>query len=515
MKILRWISVIVLTIVIILGGGGYALFKIKNRPPQLASPNYFEVYKAQLSDPEAMTPVGNVGIFISHLIMPEDFRLADFHNLALKSRQYIPWPMRKWAGADSGVLLLDPDKFYETEAFVPKKLVDPYGSDTDVDGIAYVDKFHLGKIRWVAPSARRHLDHGYFLYQGRKGGMPLPAQKLINKARVYYYAKGKGFIDGKLPHAAGNWAIVEETLENIRTKYGNIPSRWVSAENFALARQYITELLDGGADTIIFAPPRPIYSHHEEFNGSIKHTMHYIHDWEKKNDKQIKVIVTPQLGQFPVIFETYANMLRDRLDTVQKGSDVKVVVSVHGMAWDLVPHEAWIELAPKYVEGTLKTMRNVLLQYDLGRTELVQSQDHFADPVNNPNGTYLSTNKAFWDGINDDYDYVINLPVEFFAENTDTMFSHAMFNFEHFPNFDIYEPVDYSDWSEPYTRTFNIDGTSIIYNGLPLGHYNKPIIAAYTMAIDSILSRWKQPSSSNKISTGDWNSATALSTPLH
>jgi len=513
-KFVKWTSFILLALAVTLGGGGYALFKIKNRPPQLANPNYFEVYKAQLADPEAMTPVGNVAIFISGLIMPEDFQLADFHNLSLKSRQYIPWPIRARAGADIGVLLLDPHKFYETEAFVPTRLVDPYGSDTDVDGIAYVDKFRRGEIRWVAPSARQHLDHGYFLYEGRQGGMPMPAQKLINKARVYYYGKGKGFVNGKVPHAAGNWAIVQPTLQNLQAKYGSVPYRWVSAENFALARQYIVELLDGGADTIVFAPPRPIYSHHEEFNGSIKHTMHYIHDWEETHNKQIKLIVTPQLGQFPVIFETYANMLRDRLDTMQKGADVKVVVSVHGMAWDLVPHEAWIELSPQYVEGTMETIRNVLLQYDLGRTEVVQAQDHFADPVNNPNGTYLSTNKAFWDGINEDYDYVINLPIEFFAENTDTMFSHAMFNFEHFPGFDIYEPVDYSDWSKPYTRTFNIDGTSIIYNGLPLGHYNKPIIAAYTQAIDSILSRWKPPNPKKERSTSGLDNATAQNVPM-
>ena len=30
-----------------------------------------------------------------------------------------------------------------------------------------------------------------------------------------------------------------------------------------------------------------------------------------------------------------------------------------------------------------------------------------------------------------DYDYVVNVPIEFFAENTDTMFYHAMANFEY------------------------------------------------------------------------------------
>ncbi len=477
---LTWVKRIVIllvAVVIVVGAGGYGTFKYMNRtPPQLVEPNYFQIYKAQLASEEAMTPDGKVAIFMSGLIMPEDFRLADFHNLALKSSQYIPWPFRSRAMSDPGVVLLDTEKFYEVEEFEPTNLVDAFGSSMDVDGTPWVERFHNGELTWVAPSPTQHLSHGYFLYSGRKFGMPGTAQKLINKARVYYYAKGKGFMNGKVPHEAGNWAIVEAAMRKLQSKYGDIPFRWVTAEDFHIARNAMYELLDGGADTIVLAAPRPIYSHHEEFNGSIKHAMHYIHEWEEESGKHIKVIIAQNLGDFPIIRETYANMLRDRLDQFPKGSDVKIVVSVHGMAWDSVPNEAWIELAPAYIDPVMATMRKVVAEYDFGRSEIVQAQDHFADPINNPDGKYLSTNKAFWDGVENNFDYVINLPVEFFAENTDTMFSHAMYNFEHFPGFNIYDPVDYSDWSVPYTRTFDIEGTKIIYNGLPVGKYNKPII---------------------------------------
>jgi hypothetical protein len=496
---MKWIKRIAITagvFVIVVAGGGYGTFKYMNRtPPQLVEPNYFRIYKEQLASEEAMTPEGNVAIFMSGLIMPENFRVPDFHNLALKSSQYIPWPIRSRAMADPGVILLDTERFYEFEKFVPTNLVDPYGSTMDVDGTPWVERYHNGELVWVPPNPTQHMDHGYFLYPARKGGMPGPSQKLVNKARVYYYGKGKGFVSGKVPHEAGNWAIVEAAMKKLTAKYGDVPYRWVTAEDFHLARQAMFELLDGGADTIVFASPRPIYSHHEEFNGSIKHAMHYIHEWEEANGKHIKTIMTQNLANFPVIHETYAIMLRDRLNTIPAGSDVKVVASVHGMAWDLVPHEAWIELAPDYVDPIMEKLKGVVAEYDLGRTEVVQSQDHFADPHNNPNGTYLSTNKAFWDGINDDYDYVINLPIEFFAENTDTMFSHAMYNYEGFPGFDIYEPVDYSNWSEPYTKTFDIEGTKVIYNGLPVGRYNAPIVEAFYQAMDAILSRGLEPAS--------------------
>lgn len=496
---LTWMKRIVVSVVVIVvvaGAGGYGTFTYMNwTPPQLKEPNYFRIYKEQLASDEAMTPEGNVAIFMSGLIMPEDFRVPDFYNLSLKSAQYIPWPIRSFAMADPGVILLDTEKFYEFEAFEPTNLVDAYGSTMDVDGTPWIERYHNGELEWVDPSPTQHLSHGYFLYKGRKGGMPGPAQKLVNKARVYYYGKGKGFVSGKVPHEAGNWAIAEAAMKRIHAKYGDIPFRWVTAEDFHIARTAMFELLDDGADTILLAAPRPIYSHHEEFNGSIKHAMHYIHEWEEANDKKIKVIITQNLGDFPVIHDTYAHMLRDRLDQLPRGSDVKVVISLHGMAWDLVPNEAWIELSPAYINPVMEKIKGVVAEYDFDRTEVVESQDHFADPINNPDGKYLSTNMAFWDGINEDYDYVINLPIEFFAENTDTIFSHAMYNFEGFPDFNRYDPVDYRDWTVPYTKTFDIEGTKVIYNGLPVGKYNTPIVEAFFQAIDSVLSRSLTPRS--------------------
>lgn len=478
-----------LSVVVVLGFGGYATYWFMNRtPPQLVEPNYFTYYKTQDT-----TPVGKVGIFVTGLIMPESFRIEDFYNLALKPLQYIPWPARNFAIADRGVVLLDPEKFYEFKDFKPANLVDFHGSEVDVDGIRYIDKYNNGQVQWVPPNPTQHMDHGYFLYAGRKSGMPTIANKLLTKAKVYYYGKGKGFVNGKLPHEAGEWAIVEAGMDKIKAKYGDVPFRFVSAETPGLARQYLRDLLDGGVETIVMAAPRPIYSHHEEFNGSIKHTMHYIEEWEHEHGKKIKLIITPQLGEFPVIQDAYLNMLRDRLTTFPKEAKVKIVVSVHGMAWGNVPNEAWIALAPVYRDRMVQSVKDELTKWSFTKTEVVQAQDHFADPHSDPKGKYLSTNRAFLEGVKSGYDYVVNLPIEFFAENTDTMFSHAMFNFEGFPGYDIYEPVDYPDWSVPYTRTFKIENTSIIYNGVPVGKYNQPIVEAYVQAIDSVLSKSMTP----------------------
>jgi len=485
MRVLKILGLLVVVVVV----GGYGTFKYQNKtPPQLKEPNFFAIYQSQDTRPE-----GKIGVFISHLIMPEDMRMVDFHNLALKSVQYIPWPVNKTFTADRGVVLLDPERFYEFEEFAPETLVDPYGSEFDLDGVPYAEKYLAGKVTWVPPRETRHLDHGYFLLTTRTGGMPSIAGKSINKANVFYYSD-KSIKGGKIPHESGNRWLSQQAMQRIRARYGPIPFRWITAENFGWAREEMHSLLDEGVDTVILAAPRPIYSHHEEFNGSIKHAVHYIHEWEVMNPgKEIKYIISPQIGDFDVIRNTWINMLRDRLNTLPAGSDVKVVMSIHGMAWDRVPNEAWLELAPRYRDGTLEALRRLTETYDFGRTEVVLGQDHFADPYNNPNGTYLSTNTAFWDGINDGYDYVINVPIEFFFENTDTMFSHAMFNFENFPDYDRYEQVVYDDWSVPYTRQYVVDDTTVIFNGLPAKQYSEPIIQAFVEALDSIISQGMQP----------------------
>ncbi|MCP5339487.1 MAG: ferrochelatase [Steroidobacteraceae bacterium] len=475
---------IAVLMLLVLGVGGYGYYRHRNVPPQLAEPNWYTYYQQQ-----DLVPHGKVGVLVTQLFMPETFRAEDYYNIALKATQYIPWPVRALAMRDRGVVLLDPARPYEFESFQPKRLVDLHGSERDIDGIRYVEKLARGDVRWVPPDRRQHLDHGYFLLTTRKSGFPTLAGKLMTKARLYYH--DLGFVDHRLPHEAGMRAIAEASMARLQQAHGPIPWRFATADHFGLLEEAVDSLLDEGVETLLIAPAAPVYSHHEEFNGGFRHAIADVRRWEARHGRKVKVILAPQLGDFAELREAFLAMLRDRLDTLPAGkeTDVKIVVSMHGMPWDSVPHEAWLELAPPYRDGMLADVRAVLAGYDFGRTEVVLSQDHFADPINNPKGRYLSTNQAFWDGIRARYDYVINLPIEFFAENTDTMFSHAMFNFEGFPGFDRYERIDYSDWTVPYTREFLVEGTRVIYNGVPVGRYNAPIVEAHFRSMDSILQR--------------------------
>ena len=172
--------------------------------------------------------------------------------------------------------------------------------------------------------------------------------------------------------------------------------------------------------------------------------MHYIHEWEEEHDKHIKVIITPHLGEIPVIRTAYTRMLRGPAGHVfargfRKGGDFE--------PWNALGQRSARGLAgagaAPYLDAIENDVREVLESYGFSSSDVVVSQENFADPLNDPDDRYLSTNEAYWNGINAGYDYIVNLPVSFFAENTDTAFGHAMVNYEGFDEYSLYDPIDY------------------------------------------------------------------------
>jgi len=475
---------VVLGIIIVLiavFGGLYGLYKYKNRLPQ---PDYFARYKTQDTK-----PVGKIGVFACSLIMPEHHSHAFFHNIVYKIfNKVVPWPFRKFAFLDRGVALYDPDRVLDDKEFTPSRLVDAFGNDRDIDGFPYIEKYRQGQVMWEPPSKRIWLDNGYFIYKGRKGGFPTLCGKLAGKSRLFYY--DAGIRQKKIPHWQGSFEVITGAFEKLRQRYPEIELRAETSLHHYECRQKVRELLDAGCETIVLASPMGIYSHFEDFNGSFRHAFEYIEEWEHEHPgKKIKVIMAPQLGDFQPLRQAFLDMLRDRLDSLPSNASVKVCVTVHGMPWDHFPWEAWLELAPAYRDRLAEDCRDLLTHYSFSRSEVVMCQDEFSNPIWDPKEKYLSTNRAYWEGIRAGYDYVIGLPIEFFAENTDTLMHHAQENYEHFDNYNVYEPIDYPDWSVPYWREIVQDTTKVIYNGVPVGRYQKHVVEALYQSVDSILSR--------------------------
>jgi hypothetical protein len=169
-----------------------------------------------------------------------------------------------------------------------------------------------------------------------------------------------------------------------------------------------------------------------------------------------------------------------------------MVWSVHGMPWVAFPNEPWLTQAPSYRDVLVEESKQLLEQYDLSRFEVVVSQDHFADHYWDPDEKSLSTNRAYLEGVEAGYDIVINLPIEFYNENTDTLFYHAMVNYENFPGYSVYDQIKYppAKWAQPYTKYFRVENTDIYYLGVPVGPRYSPYIGqAMFDSWDKVLSK--------------------------
>jgi hypothetical protein len=469
--------------VVLVVGGAYGTIKYKNRPPQ---PDIYAFYQEQ--DP---VPVGKTAVFMIGLSTTEDFDPTWWYNIYQHvAHVRIPWPVRYIAMADRGVALMDAERDYAREPFEPTRLVDRWGNDRDMDGVPYIEKYQRGAVQWVEPTESIHLDTGYWVYTGRQDGIPTISGKVINYARLWYY--GRGITGGKIPAEYQQNRIYELAFAELARKYPDVPWQQADTMDPYEWRSEIFSLLDGGADTLVLMSPMVIYSHYEDFDNGFRHSIEYVEEWEALNGRDIKIIIAPSMGNFQPMRDVYLLMLKDKLDTLPGGASVKMVWSVHGMPWVAFPNEAWLELAPVYRDTLVKDTEELLATYDFSRTEVVVSQDHFADHYWDPEEKDLSTNRAYREGVRDGYDYVLNLPIEFYNENTDTLFYHAMVNYEDFPGYSVYEVIDYpkSEWDAPYTKHFTIDGTEIFYLGVPTGERYRPFVAqAMFEALDSVLAR--------------------------
>jgi len=68
---------------------------------------------------------------------------------------------------------------------------------------------------------------------------------------------------------------------------------------------------------------------------------------------------------------------------------------------------------------------------------------------------------------------------------------HAQKCFEKFDKYNIDDPIDYPDWSVPYTRELVQGKTRVIYNGVPAGKYQKHVIEAYFQSLDEVMAKRK------------------------
>lgn len=413
---------------------------------------------------------GRAGLIVVGLAQPERFEPKFFENFLDKVfTQVIPWPINVLAGADTGVVLADPQNPYAPNRFVPKQLADLWGRTSDIDGVPWVEKYKKGELRWEAPSASTPFDTGVFLYPARKQGMRFASAKTAVKARYLYYAR---LPDGVLPHYRQTLDLANGGIALAQKRYPLAAAEFVDAFDKGQKEAAVRRVLDSGVDTLILASALPIHSNFEELRGSFAGIHKIAEAWRAENGgKPVRYVVAPWIGSQPAFEDAWLTHFEAATPQASTpGQSAMGIITLHGLPVSLIKSDSWSKRVPQMVGRLKPRMEAILKAKGYGDIEVVAAQEAFGDTAEDPENKILSVNESYARARKEGRALAIALPVEFLAENTDTLFAHAVFMFDGLPGYQSFQgpPAD-TDWSKPYVRRFQSGKTLHIYAGSPGG----------------------------------------------
>ena len=416
---------------------------------------------------------GKPGIILAELGMPEDYKPEFYTTFMDHVFDYsLPWFLHRFILADRGIALIDPGNPLAREPFMPHRLVDMYGSFINHEGIPYVDC----KVEWRPPGMKKNpSDHGYFLYKGNgKGGAPDICQKTGAKIAGWYY--GHLLPEKKVPWETQCRKVYEESVARLAMLFPDAEFRLARYTFEDSLRQAVEDLLAAECKTIIYQCfCNPVYSDFEDYAFAFP-ALHRI------VNRRVPIIWADQLGNQPSLREAYIRLLKDNLTTIPAHSKLLLILSRHGHPFK---NETMDLRGPEYRIPLELAMRKSLSEWG-GLYDLVWSDDEYADDYWDPRKKKVSTYSAYRKAIEENYDYALEIPTDFIAENTDLMIFHAMRKFNAFKEYNYNSPVHYPDWEQPLRRMFREGKTTGIYSGCPVGPYRKYIVGAVVQSISEI-----------------------------
>lgn len=416
---------------------------------------------------------GKTGVILGELGMPEEYEFGFYsHFMAHVFNYILPSFLVKMILADKGIGLIDPENPLAREEFKPAKLIDSHGSFTNKAGKPYVDC----KVKWVKANKKNPWDHGYFLYTGDgPNGYPDVCDKVGAKVVGWYY--GYLLPEKKVSFRSQLRKVYEEAVNELASTFPGTEFRsayYMAPETIKTA---VEDLIAAGCETIIYQNYNcSVYSDFEDYG----HSLVKAHDYA---NSRATVIMADQIGNQAPLREGYCQMLRDQLKNLKSDSSVLVILSKHGHPFK---KETQDERAPLYRIPLEADVRKVMANWK-GKWQIIWAQDEYADEYWDPKQTKVETYKAYRKAIEEGYDYAVELPCEFMAENTDLMIFHAMKKFCAFSEYDRNIPVPYPDWDKPLVRLFTEGKTTGIYAGCPVGPYRKYVVDAVVSSISEVL----------------------------
>jgi protoheme ferro-lyase len=320
-------------------------------------------------------------------------------------------------------------------------------------------------------------DNGYFLYTGEgKGGAPDVCQKTGAKVAGWYF--GHLLPERKIAWAYQCGRAYEEAVGVLRERLPQAEFRHARYAYEDSMRQAVEELLTAGCRTIVYQCfCNPVYSDFEEYAYALPMVHQLVNG-------RAKVICADQLGNQPALREAYAQIIRDRLAQLPRHASVLLILSKHGHPFKNETQDA---RGPEYRQPLELKVRRVMEGWN-GPWTLIWSNDEYADEYWDPKHTKFETRAAYRKAIEEGYDYALEVPTDFIAENTDLMILHAMKKFSAFAGYDPHTPIPYPDWEQPLVRTFRDGRTTGIYAGCPVGPYRRYVVDATVASVLDALS---------------------------
>jgi hypothetical protein len=449
-------------------GSAAILLVLMNKPA--GWPFNWDAAKVIAAQPADARAEGRVGVLVVALIQPEQFDTAFYANFIDKLfKVAVPWPINLLAARDNGVALIDPGSPDQRAEFPPRTLMAFDGRTVDWDGEPYADKYRRGLIEWVPPSKSIAGDIGTFRYAGRSGGAPGAAQRAMLKARAIYYAR---LPEGRLPQKAQTLAMVEAAFAQLKANRAVTATALYDIFLPHEANRELIRLLDSGVDSLVIASALPINSDFEEYKGAYPKVYKVIKEWAEKRGRPMpRLVFAPQMADMPGYAKLWAAHLAETAPAPPRpDASATLVVSLHGLPVAQLASDPWRENAQRATSRIAPVLTEALKARGWAKVTTVVAQEAFADGVEDPADKLVSVSEVFAQARARGDALAIAVPVEFLAENTDTLFLHSYLMFDGLPGYRRFAapPAD-TDWARPYVRRFSMGPTTHMYIGTPGG----------------------------------------------
>lgn len=399
---------------------------------------------------------GKAGVLLTALGQPEHYDF-DFFNRYLTQifNAAFPPALKPVIMADKGTVLLDPDNATASGKFTPKRLVDCFGKDRNEEGKEYARL----DLQWVEPRDKE--SPGHYLWTEHRNGYIDIVEKVAIKILCNYYGKMPG---NKIPYMQQHRLIFQEIEALLAKEFPGVPMRW----GLAMYPETIEEAVDGliheKVETIVVVDFFHVYSSLEEFNALFLEIKDAVAE-------RAKTVFAPFAGAYASYRRAYVKMAEDEILHLPPKDRKLIILTRHG--FPEIPGDPYPDLARVYYYNLKKEIEAAVPDTN---THVVFADTDFAGADMDPKEKRLASFEALEMALEDEYDYVIFLLVDFMSENTDSLFAHPTESLEPL-HFEYEGQVPYPDFNKPFRLELKSGKTKIISAGCPVGDRYRPYIS--------------------------------------